>query len=353
MDVTIGSACHKGLEQLLGLRMDGAWTELTTPAPVADSAVRAALDLIDREERTLMRSNGQEFEHRADIKALVELIVRVFAQHFMPTLLLDYKILSVESERPIILADDIVMEIKADATLEDIHDGAKLAWSLKTCGEYADWLAQRDRLALQNYTEPYAYKCDGVQMCYLIKGTKGERFPFQGNSVLYPWHKDGQYSWTYYYTNEDGQTKALGPTWQRVAIHERMSIPEWLAHISHVGGPDAYMPYHRQLPWSKIVRIPPATRRHPEEIRVVMDSLRRAERDHFARLAQVDETDPASLELNFPREFTDCAGIKGSCPYYQCCVTNLLPKQMVDLGFSPRQPHHAFEAAAHASRKER
>lgn len=189
-------------------------------------------------------------------------------------------------------------------------------------------------------------------MCYLVKGSKGTLFPFQGNSLLYPWVKDGTYSWNWKYLNDLGQERALGPTWSRVAIFDKMPITEWLAYVEGISGVDAFLPYHRAKPWNKVVRVPPPSYRHRDEIRVVMDALRRSERDHFARLAAVDETQSASMEMHFPREFTDCASMKGACPYYQCCVGNLLPAQMVELGFKPRRSHHTIEAAQHAARKE-
>jgi hypothetical protein len=332
VDLVIGSAGHKIVESLF-LGLD------------EDDSVSAGLEVLEREERTLVRSTGGYFDYRRDIAALIELNGRVFARYGLPDLLATYKILSVEQEKPIILTDDIIMEIRADGELEDIETSERMVFSLKTCTDYADWLVLRDRIALQNYTEPFAYNADGIQMCYIIKGGKGEDFPFQYNNTLYPWHKDGQYSWNWKYVGNDGEGKALGGTWKKIRIWQHMDIKKWLDYIQHISGPSALMPYHRVPPWSRLLRIPVATRRHPAEIRAVIDSLQIREREWFKRLALVEENDIASLERHFPREFTDCAGLKGTCAYYNTCISNMTPMQMVEAGFQPRTPHHSIELA--------
>lgn len=333
VDLIFGIACHKAVEILMG-------------GGNVDDAVAMGIEVIGREEKLLVRADKRDFEYRDDLKALVELIVRLFHSYALPSLLETYNIISVEKERPIILVDDIIIETKADAILEEKESGRKLAFSLKTCGRYDEWLFLRDRLALQNFTEPWAYQCDGVQMCYLQKGLKGEKFPFEGNSLLYPWTKKGQWSWTWFFTNDEGKRSAIGPSWERVRAWDHWSIKDWIQFISEAYKSDAFWPFHRVDPWKLGTIIPLPSFRHKEEIDIVIKSLKVREEKWFKALAACNAEDQESLELHFPREFTACASLTGMCDYYNACKANATPQQLVQMGMIPRTPHHEIEREA-------
>lgn len=343
------------IDLLIGQGMHAAAEHLLTGSSI-EVAINAAHQQLDTESDWI-RSNQLQFDHKDDTYHLVELMTRLFEKLAMPDLFEQYEILEVEMDRRFPLNhihDDIIyIEIKPDAKLRNRRNGELGAFSLKTTGKHANWMTLRDQLELQNYTEPWAVGGTFVQMCYMTKGYKGKDFPFQGNTLLYPYRKVAdngviEWSWAYNYIGNDHKSHKMTQEWDRVPIWEHMSIREWLQYIDGLYSSDACHPWHRVNPYDKMCIMPLPIGRREDEIQDMMDALAFEEHHWFQTLDELGdrENDFKVLEQHFPREFTECATMTRTCPFYQACLSKWTPVQMRTMGFLPRVPHHAAEAAS-------
>src|SRR5687768_1778005 len=111
--LAIGSAVHKGLENLLrGSSEDAAVAEAR--ALFRQELADGGLEL-KPEEAVLFVYREQEL--------LVEALVRVYARRGLPTLLADYEIIEVEQEVDLPLADNLTFMSRADGLLRKRTDG--------------------------------------------------------------------------------------------------------------------------------------------------------------------------------------------------------------------------------------
>lgn len=340
VDLLVGTAMHTAAEHLL---------KGGDPA----GAVIAALESLDLEAQW-MRSNGVPFDCREETLRLIELMTHLFARVAMPQVCEKYDVSEVESDSSHTLTwvgeEGVELEIKPDAKLRNVATDEIGAFSLKTISKYAPWVAQRDQMELQNFTEPWAVGGTFVQMCYVVKGSKGRDGIAYDNSLLYPyWHRENDHwSWAYNYVGRDGKAHKLGKGWERVPIWEHMSIPTWLNMIDALHSPDATWDWHRVKPYDKWIILPLPVGRGQAQIERQMTVLMNEERSHFANLVELGdrENDREALDQLFPAEGTDCATPSHVCPYFTACLSDWTPAQMRQFGFVPRTPHHAGELAA-------
>ena len=340
VDLLVGTAMHTAAEHLF---------KGGDPA----GAVVAALESLDLEAQW-MRSNGVPFDCREETLRLIELMTHLFARVAMPQICEKYDVSEVESDSSHTLChvdgDPVELEIKPDAKLSTITTAEVGAFSLKTISKYAPWVMQRDQLELQNFTEPWAVGGTFVQMCYVVKGSKGRDGIAYDNSLLYPyWHRENDHwSWAYNYVGRDGKPHKLGKGWERVPVWEHMDIPTWLYLVDSLHSPDATWDWHRVKPYDKWVILPLPVGRNPVQIERTMRVLQAEERAHFESVAHVQglENERDVLDRLFPAEGTDCATMSHVCPYFTACLSDWTPAQMRQFGFVPRTPHHAGELAA-------
>mgnify|MGYP000866602243 CR=1 FL=1 len=229
LELSVGSAVHKGIENLLKWVMESgvAKTIPNTPYPDQglDSAIEAALaefksiwdpwlawsdqnplqtlvrDEWDPETETYAPAavdNKMLLTYQlSEAEALIEALVAAF--YYSPSglelIANNYQILAVEQEIQLPLAVGLVLNSRPDAILRHKTTGQYFAWSLKTAKKWTDQTNQQAEVDNQGISESIATEfwlnkelekqnpgnwvpeadyavCSGVLMCYLIKGEK-------------------------------------------------------------------------------------------------------------------------------------------------------------------------------------
>lgn len=225
LELSVGSAVHKGIENLLKCVMESGIAQTIPDMPYPDqgldSAIEAALAEFksiwepwlawsdQNQLQTLVRDEWDpETESYApatvdnkmlltyqlsEAEALIEALVAAF--YYSPSgleLIADnYQILAVEQEIQLPLAVGLVLNSRPDAILRHKTTGQYFAWSLKTAKKWTDQTNQQAEVDNQGISESIAteywlsrypapqlegaggdYSVAGVLMCYLIKGEK-------------------------------------------------------------------------------------------------------------------------------------------------------------------------------------
>ena len=203
LELTVGSAVHKGVELLLTWVMDSADGRSTPDMPYPDqgldSAIDAALQDFDTawqpwlEQSDAFQDSSESNQllsyQLTEARALIEALIAAF--YYAPTglrlLTENYEILAVEQEIAVPLTDWLVLNSRPDAILRHRRTGQYFPWSLKTAKSWDDRTNQQAEVDNQGISESISTEywlrlqssdplelptCSGVLMCYLIKGEK-------------------------------------------------------------------------------------------------------------------------------------------------------------------------------------
>jgi len=223
IELTVGSAVHKGVEVLLKATIVPSPASLLgsfCPSWLLDKAIQDGLAEFDQAwqpwlERSdayqhALESVGAPYNNEAnqllsyqltEARAQIEALIAAF--YYSPTglqlLTENYEILAVEQEIQVPLADWLVLNSRPDAILRHRRTGQFFAWSLKTAKKWTDQTNQQAEVDNQGISESisteywlnnlydklpndadpllegdpgFTHTVAGVLMCYLIKGEK-------------------------------------------------------------------------------------------------------------------------------------------------------------------------------------
>jgi len=155
-----GGAIHSGVQHLLNSARIGQEANV-------DLAVQLAVTqyVNDCEEVGLrgkdMESDAQQKFTFGEQKALVEGLIRAWYLKEFPRILERYRILAVEREiDPIKLVEDIYLQARIDAELQEIQTGEYTNYSLKTCKQWDERMEESYKSDLQGITEIWAAEED-------------------------------------------------------------------------------------------------------------------------------------------------------------------------------------------------
>lgn len=320
LELTVGSAVHKGVELLLQAAMTLDYTPPLNSIDL-DTAIFAGLADFDAawqpwlEQSDAFQDSSESNQllsyQLTEARALIEALIAAF--YYAPTglrlLTENYEILAVEQEIAVPLTDWLVLNSRPDAILRHRRTGQYFPWSLKTAKSWDDRTNQQAEVDNQGISESIStewwlaekflntdtpgnvdsYHCSGVLMCYLIKGEKrADDFGiYRTNSPLIrPYFNTGafdstdltQYApsnkWTCTEEHEwkgarfnyqvngkngcpGGKNHMRGDSWQQVNIWEQgVRVQDWVKEL------------FEQQPelGEKFVQVPAPYRREREEL---------------------------------------------------------------------------------------
>lgn len=203
LELTVGSAVHKGVEWLLLLELPGP-NIVDCDTNALDHAIARGLEEFDAAWQPWLESadnysnNEPQLSYQLlEARALIEGLIAAF--YYAPTglrlLTENYEILAVEQEISVPLTDWLVLNSRPDAILRHRRTGQYFPWSLKTAKKWTDQTNEQAEVDNQGISEsistewwlnnvyvpgnipggasaPIDWQCAGVLMCYLIKGEK-------------------------------------------------------------------------------------------------------------------------------------------------------------------------------------
>lgn len=382
-----GGCIHKGLESLLLAR----GTEV---------AVGEALNEFVRQTFDIKGLEGQSDENLsytlAEQKALIEILLRLYAVRALSALLAEYEVLEVEQEYEWPLTPEITFMSRVDGLLRSRANGDLVVLSFKTDSGYNPKAKIEDhQIDLQGLTEPWAVYASlgehkralpmGNKMEFLIKGEWKEdklktRFRQQDSFLVRPWlgpldlknplPLEQRLKWSYYWTCQEphtaiasngrktpcpgGKTHGLGGTYERVNIWELMPMREWAnLLISGQVQPEAGDPFE------EVLYLPPIIYRTEIEIHNRIDQVRSleeavAEKRKWLTSEEGQPLTPLGRELAlnkaFPQDTATCNhNFGGKCQFHRMCWPFGSFQRSLDnpeaLGYTQRKPHHAGELA--------
>jgi len=319
LELTVGSAVHKGVELLLQAAMTLDYTPPLNSIDL-DTAIFAGLADFDAawqpwlEQSDAFQDSSESNQllsyQLTEARALIEALIAAF--YYAPTglqlLTENYEILAVEQEIAVPLTDWLVLNSRPDAILRHRRTGQYFPWSLKTAKSWDDRTNQQADVDNQGISESVSteywlnrypapqlegaggdYTVAGVLMCYLIKGEKrADDFGiYRTNSPLIrPYFNTGafdptdlaQYApsnkWTCTEEHEwkgarfgytvngkngcpGGKNHMRGDSWQQVNIWEQgVRVQDWVKEL------------FEQQPelGEKFVQVPAPYRREREEL---------------------------------------------------------------------------------------
>jgi PD-(D/E)XK nuclease superfamily protein len=351
----------------------------------ADEAVAQALSAYTADvEKTMCPGNVDPAAYAYTIEeqgALIEALVRVWALRGLPALLAEYEIVEVESEYTAPLTPDITLMARLDMLLRRRADGDLFVQSFKTtAGGDLETSLEDARIDMQGLTEPWIVgKTErhplpsGVRMEWLTKGAwkeeeRGSGLRFQDTHLIRPYMRQGvvgtEWAWKYYTACPgtphviqkadgktwrcpgDSKTHGLGPSWTRVPVWKYMPIRQWIDMLAS----GAVQPEAGDALASVIYSPPPILRSERQMTRTIRQ-IAAQETEVKARLEALPEYyDPeVGLDMEFPQSLSICNHVFGArCQFYDFChpgnarAVDLL-ERYGELGFKPREPHHAPE----------
>lgn len=378
-----GSAVHKGIEFLLrGLKNNPEhfiWDKQHLPRirEYREQAVKVATGLY--KELTKDGIVGGKLGSTPEIQdytfkeqiAIVEALVRAWAYKELPLIAKRFKIVAVEFDTHATLVDNIILEGKADALLQDKETKDILVYSLKTIKNF-DWRAEKNyKTDLQGITEIWlteqhlkhlkatiarykgiSTRVQGVKFCFLIKGTRKEVKDDKGkgtglwttdNALIKGYRKFEanrlEYAhsfWYYNNANKSGKGR-LGKGWESFNVWEAkdLRVKGWM---------DLLVRKQIQPELGDVVKeyvvTPEEYWRDKQEIAETITELQIQEKEVAAK------ANGTYVEPLFPR-------YRGSCWYPQDCdfaykgrICPSIPefKQLVEEGeYVARTPHHKME----------
>lgn len=371
--LVVGGSVHIGLEALIR----GEGPDVACEKALADYSARCT-------ERPLEIT---EFEDSYYVyneqRALLEALILAFYYRGLTSFLEEYEVLETEKETPLELFAEGVLETKADGLLRKRSTGELYILSWKTAKAYdkrkqkenetddqglSEWAALTQRLLniaslstpegkpLWWYSGPeIPLKIAGVQMVYLIKGTRtdypsGSGKPVQNSFLVRPWIKEGfsspQFAWSWNWQDEVSN-RTLGKSYRRVNIWELMSIKEWIELLA-AGG---IQPEAGDALSSVVIMPPPYIRDQieiedwVEQASYQEESIARNLADMEVNRAEDDIRGDRHTQLNayFPQHRRSCE-YPTACTYKKLCFTPLTPEDALSSGlFVRRTPHHEGE----------
>jgi len=370
-----GSAIHAGVQSLnqqyqvarqVGEENNGN----IIPAIDVELAVKAALDLFaersETEELALEEDNTDTVALYTlnEQKALIEFAVRGYALTRLPYYISTYRVVGVEQERVLELADNLTLMGRADSELQRLDTGGYYIQSLKTSFAWDDDLSQEAKIDIQGISELILFEAltgnrvDGIAMEIFVNGSrrkdKKDGIYKQDTFSIRPWVKRNvtgpdSYAWKYYYEDSFGANRSIGKSYQRVNIWEIMPIKEWVELLA-----SGHIQPELGDPMQKLFVAPVPYYRQNDDINswlveVIAQELRIAE-----AMAEINnEQDSAEkqrlVDANFPRYRHACRNkYRKWCPYFSICwgSEGLAQDPLAGGLFKLREPHHELEVQA-------
>jgi hypothetical protein len=356
--LVVGGSVHLGLEGLL----KGASVE---------DAVNGALQSYSEEVEgrgfnlSELEDSGYVYQEQ---RALCEALIRVFAIHGLAELHQRYRVLSVEREINWEIAPGLTLMARCDGELEDRELEEPFILSFKTAAYY-DRRKERDGgHDVQGLSEMAAFEADtgrramGVQMVYLIKGTRTETYDGSGifaqaSHLIRPWMKEGairpEFAWKWKFQDVEGGWHTLGKSWKRVPIWERMPIKEWIEILSS----GSIQPEAGDALSAGIIFPPPIYRRE-QEMKDWVEQIVEQEGHVREGIAYVEqcERDPSyatgrrgMLNAYFPQYRRSC-DYPTACDFQAVCFGPAGDDPVGTGLYQIRKPHHELEVKALESR---
>lgn len=359
-----GGTVHLGLEQLLLGKTE-------------DEAVEVALlayDKMSTEYEGLAGVLDADKQYTlAEQKALVEVLVRVYARRALPKLLAEWDVVGVEKEYEWTIIPGITFMSRLDGLLKRRDGERELSvLSFKTsAGGTMDGIMADFKIDMQSITETAAVEESGlerplsVKMEILIKGAWRRDYddpiaPKKQDSFLVrPWQRinpdqSTDLAYKYYWTCEaphetvwkngrkvqcpGGKRHGLGDSFQRVNIWEIMTPREWVDLLDAGKIQDGD-------PLETVIYLPPPMIL-PTGAENRLEQLRHQE-TQIAAVSPIAQTSVAAMNMYFPQHTTECNhSYGGKCRFYDICW-NAQPQYALDnpfeLGYTYRTPHHEGE----------
>ena len=241
--LTIGSSIHRGIaDLLLGKDIEGVVGEVLED--FVGLVRQRALDLGTDED---------QFDAAKEQAALLEALLRGWAECRLPRLLTEYQVIDVEGEEECSLGGkdkSLIWMSRPDAVLRHRGTQELTIYSIKTCAQWDQRAADQHELDMQGMSETYAVEqrlgepVTSVQMDFLVKGRRDE-FPRgsgrrrQASPLIRGWRQSfgapmsDRYAWSYSWTSDDGTRHRLarngGGAWQPYSPwHEgEMGLQAW------------------------------------------------------------------------------------------------------------------------------
>jgi hypothetical protein len=353
---SINIALMEGIDPAVGVKLD---IEACVKAALAEFDLKAAKEELEVEEGESTTENYLYHEQ----KALVEFAVRGYALTRLPYHRSTYRPISVEQEKVLQLADDLILMGRSDADLQRLDNGGYYIFNFKTSFDWNDDIEQEAKIDIQGLSELILFEAltgnrvDGIHSEYFINGSrrldKKDRVRKQDTFSIRPWMKKGmpgdtiQFAWKYYFEDRFGNNHSLGKTFTRVNIWEIMPIKEWVELLA-----SGKVQSDQGDPMQKLFIAPTPYYRQPDDIsswitEVIAQELRVKEGMEAINNCDTAEGKQELLDTYFPRYRHACySKYRKWCPFFSLCWGDKwMAQDPISSGlFKERTPHHDIEA---------
>lgn len=393
-----GGAIHSGVAHLLNRIRIGE-------QPDVDLACQLAVTqyINDCEEAGFrgkdMESDAQQRFTFGEQKALVEGLIRAWYFKELPRIVERYKILAVEREiDPIKLVDDIYLQARIDAELQELNTGEFTNYSLKTCKQWDERMEESYKSDLQGITEIWSVEEDSrrvdatinniicglqvikdtqqypsknlnaieqwlsklmqpkavmaIRFCYLVKGkTYNDRYDensltrtysplIRGYRNITP----GGIQYAHSFTYPDAENKSgkgrLGKGWEPFNVWEsEIGVKNWIDALND----NRIQPECGDVLKQQVVT-PIEYFRNEEEIKEGIKEIVYQEERVFQSI-EVTRFDDSELGRTFPHNRKHCFfRFGGRCEFYDLCWRPEVGQDPIGSGiYEIRTPHHLAE----------
>ena len=292
--------------------------------------------------------------------ALLEAMLRTFARTWLPRILADYDVVTIEQPMDWEMAPGLVQKLRFDTVLRRKGDGQLVILDYKSMAYISDaWQKKLERATQTSLYITAAEELFGepVEMAY-IGMAKGQWKKETAQAPAWSGEKIQltPYLYAYANTNEIGTiyrtkyTNAKG--FKKIRTYEHMTVAEWVSWLfnnerSLVDELFTFMPPFSPTPAERNRRVELIVR---EELRYIQQI-----RDYEAMKREALETGNEALALKAqkyldfvaaPMRENSCFkyGASHTCPFYDVCFNEgALEYVLEDGAFVKRDPHHSTE----------
>lgn len=292
--------------------------------------------------------------------ALLEALLRAFEREWIPRILADYDVVSIEKPMDWEMHPGLVQKLRFDVVLRRKGDGQLIILDYKSMKYQSDTFDKK----LERSTQTSLYITaaeelfgEPVEMAYLgiVKGAwkkdTAKSSPYYGEKIqqtpfLYSWALKGNLGivWSPEYTQKKG--------FVRTRVYEHISVKEWIDylwnnHKSILTESFVWTPPFAPTPQQRAERVELIVREELEYIENIRryEAMRReavatgnevllAKAEKFLRLVAAPKRDNACFKY----------GEEAACQFYEVCWNEGARDYVLEDGaFEPRVPHHSTE----------
>jgi len=288
---------------------------------------------------------------------LLEALVRGWVLVRLPALLADFNVVSVESEKRLLIPTTfkageevredeevaLVFLARIDAQLRRRMDGATVVLNFKTVSEAKSYWVEGWQTDQQTISEmlPVEYEtgtpCAGVLIEGLVKGRQNVQWPkgsghwYHGSPLIWAWCKQGdgfqreEWAAKYEWTDETGAFRRLGKGWERVRASQEFpgGIAAWLRFLQE---------REPQLLNSQFVS-PPLVSRQGSEIEEWLEQVKHREVEIYESAGELARDFPKNTHNN------NCL-FPSRCQFYDICWGSSKDDPIGSGLYQIRQPNH-------------